>query len=109
MLSLIPLENKVCMVVINHGLIVPEDFVHSRLVKSISKRSFLKLAQYKFFDGWVVLEWECCLKHPEDGAKEGAGFIKDHMIRMTEKAFDDFAGSEGDIDSNKEILGLSRE
>ena len=72
------------------------------------KKIFSKLAQYNF-DGWAVLEWECCLKHPEDGAKEGARFIKDHMIRMTEKAFDDFAGSEGDIDSNKEILGLSRE
>ena len=72
------------------------------------KKIFSKLAQYNF-DGWAVLEWECCLKHPEDGAKEGARFIKDHMIRMTEKAFDDFAGSEGDIDSNKDILGLSRE
>ncbi len=72
------------------------------------KKIFSKLAQYNF-NGWAVLEWECCLKHPEDGAKEGARFIKDHMIRMTEKAFDDFAGSEGDIDSNREILGLSRE
>ena len=72
------------------------------------KKIFSKLAQYNF-DGWAVLEWECCLKHPEDGAKEGARFIKDHMIRMTEKAFDDFAGSEGDIDRIKEILGLSRE
>ena len=49
------------------------------------KKIFSKLAQYNF-DGWAVLEWECCLKHPEDGAKEGARFIKDHMIRMTEKA-----------------------
>jgi len=72
------------------------------------KKIFSKFAQYNF-NGWAVLEWECCLKHPEDGAKEGARFIKDHMIRMTEKAFDDFAGSEGDIDSNREILGLSRE
>ena len=35
---------------------------------------FSKLAQYDY-DGWAVLEWECCLKHPEDGAAEGAPFI----------------------------------
>ena len=28
---------------------------------------FSKLAANDF-DGWAVLEWECCLKHPEDGA-----------------------------------------
>lgn len=55
------------------------------------KSIFSKMAQYNF-PGWAVLEWECCLKHPEDGAKEGAEFIKKHIIRVTEKAFDDFAG-----------------
>ena len=40
------------------------------------------------FDGWAVVEWECCLKHPEDGAREGAAFVADHIIRVTEKAFD---------------------
>jgi len=69
------------------------------------KGIFSKLAQYKF-DGWAVLEWECCLKHPEDGAKEGAKFINDHMVRLTEQAFDDFAGSENDENVNKEILGI---
>ena len=58
------------------------------------------------FDGWAVLEWECCLKHQEDGAREGARFISDHIIRVTDKAFDDFAGSGSDIESNKRILGL---
>ena len=43
------------------------------------------------FDGWAVVEWECCLKHPEDGAREGAEFVRDHIIRVTERAFDDFA------------------
>ena len=52
---------------------------------------FSKMAQYGF-SSWAVLEWECCLKHPEDGAREGAEFIKRHIIRVTEKAFDDFAG-----------------
>lgn len=55
------------------------------------KSIFSKLAQYDF-PGWAVLEWECCLKHPEDGAREGASFIKNHIIRVADKAFDDFAG-----------------
>ncbi len=66
---------------------------------------FSKLAQYDF-EGWAVLEWECCLKNPEDGAREGAEFIKKHMIRKTLKAFDDFAGSGADEEANKKILGL---
>jgi sugar phosphate isomerase/epimerase len=66
---------------------------------------FSKLTQYGF-DGWAVLEWECCLKHPEDGAREGAEFIKRHIIRVTEKAFDDFAGSGADDATNRRMLGL---
>ncbi len=66
---------------------------------------FSKLAQYDY-EGWAVLEWECCLKHPEDGAREGAIFIADHIIRKTEKAFDDFAGSGADDETNRKILGI---
>ncbi|MFY0625598.1 MAG: sugar phosphate isomerase/epimerase [Reichenbachiella sp.] len=55
------------------------------------KSIFSKLTQYGF-DGWAVLEWECCMKHPEDGAAEGAKYIDDYIIRVTEKTFDDFAG-----------------
>jgi sugar phosphate isomerase/epimerase len=69
------------------------------------KGIFSKLAQYDYA-GWAVLEWECALKHPEDGAKEGAVFIKDHIIRVTEKAFDDFAGSGSDEAFNKRVLGI---
>ena len=58
------------------------------------------------FDGWAVVEWECCLKNPEDGAREGAAFVKDHIIRVTEKAFDDFAGGERDIAAIHEMLGV---
>merc|ERR1711969_113010 len=43
------------------------------------------------FDGWAVIEWECALKHPEDGAREGAAFVRKHIIRTTPHAFDDFA------------------
>jgi sugar phosphate isomerase/epimerase len=67
---------------------------------------FSKMAQYDY-PGWAVLEWECCLKHPEQGAAEGAPFIQDHIIRVTEKAFDDFAGSNTDKERNRKILGLS--
>ena len=66
---------------------------------------FSKLAQYDY-PGWAVLEWECCIKHPEQGAAEGAPFIEDHIIRVTEKAFDDFAGAGSDKDKNLRILGL---
>lgn len=69
------------------------------------KSVFSKMAQYDF-SGWAVLEWECCIKHPEDGAREGAPFIKDHIIRVTEKAFDDFAGGGSNDALNNKILGL---
>lgn len=58
------------------------------------------------FDGWAVVEWECCLKNPEDGAREGAQFVKDHIIRVTERAFDDFAGGETDQEANRRMLGI---
>ncbi len=67
---------------------------------------FSKLAAYDF-SGWAVVEWECCLKHPEDGAREGALFVRDHLIRVTEKAFDDFAGGGVDDESNRKMLGIS--
>ncbi len=67
---------------------------------------FSKLAQYDY-DGWAVLEWECCLKHPEDGAREGAEFIASHIIRVTDKAFDDFAGAGTDDAMNRRMLGLT--
>jgi sugar phosphate isomerase/epimerase len=66
---------------------------------------FSKLSQYGY-DGWAVLEWECCIKSPEQGASEGAPFIQNHIIEVTEKAFDDFAGDEVDTHSNRKILGL---
>lgn len=58
------------------------------------------------FDGWAVVEWECCLKHPEDGAREGAAFVRDHIIRVTEKAFDDFADGGADDAANRRMLGI---
>ncbi len=69
------------------------------------KKIFSKLTEYGF-GGWAVMEWECCIKHPEDGASEGAPFIMDHIIRVTEKAFDDFAGGGADEQLNRKLLGL---
>ncbi len=66
---------------------------------------FSKLSQYGY-DGWAVLEWECCIKSPEQGAAEGAPFIQDHIINVTEKAFDDFAGAAPSEEINRKILGL---
>ena len=71
------------------------------------KAIFSKFAQYGF-EGWAVLEWECCLKHPEQGAAEGVAFIRDHIIRVTDKAFDDFAGRAADADRNLRMLGIAR-
>jgi len=69
------------------------------------KSIFSKLTQYGY-EGWAVMEWECVLKHPEDGAREGCAFIKDHIIRVTDKAFDDFAGVSSDEEFNKKVLGI---
>lgn len=67
---------------------------------------FSKMAQFDFA-GWAVLEWECALKHPEDGAREGASFIRNHIIRVTDRTFDDFAASGIDAQRNREVLGLA--
>jgi sugar phosphate isomerase/epimerase len=69
------------------------------------KRIFSKLTQYGY-SGWAVLEWECCIKHPEQGAAEGAPFIAQHLIRPTEHAFDDFASAGTDDAANRRMLGL---
>ena len=69
------------------------------------KAIFSKMAQYNY-PGWAVLEWECALKHPEDGAREGADFIRSHIIRVAGRAFDDFAGSGADLQQVRALMGL---
>lgn len=66
---------------------------------------FSKLTQYDY-SGWAVMEWECALKHPESGAAEGAQFIRQHIIRVAEHAFDDFADSHLDQAQIAILLGL---
>lgn len=68
---------------------------------------FSQLAQHGY-DSWAVLEWECALKSPEQGAAEGAPFIAAHIIEMTGAAFDDFAGADMDDAANRRMLGLER-
>ncbi|WP_109299162.1 sugar phosphate isomerase/epimerase [Aquimarina sp. AU474] len=69
------------------------------------KTIFSKLTEYGC-DVWAVMEWECCIKSPEQGAREGAPFIKNHIIEATQKSFDDFAGADIDKEQLKKILGL---
>lgn len=69
------------------------------------KSIFSKLTQYGY-QGWAVLEWECCLKDAAQGAKEGAPFIAAHLITPAGRAFDDFAGGQTDVTRNRRILGL---
>jgi sugar phosphate isomerase/epimerase len=67
---------------------------------------FAKFAEYDF-SGWAVYEWECCLKNPEDAARQGAEVIKSKIIRVTDKVFDDFAGGKGDVASNRALIGVA--
>ncbi len=69
------------------------------------KSIFSKLAAYDY-TGWAVMEWECCLKNSEDGAREGAPFIRDHIIKVTTHAFDDFAATAKDEKLNRSVLGI---
>lgn len=69
------------------------------------KRVFTLLTEYDY-GGWAIMEWECCVKSPEQGAREGAPFIADHIIEVTEKAFDSFAGGEVDRELIRRMLGL---
>jgi sugar phosphate isomerase/epimerase len=70
------------------------------------RRIFTQLTEADY-GGWAILEWECCVKSPEQGAREGAPFISDHIIEATEVAFDDFAGGKADREHNRRMLGLS--
>lgn len=68
---------------------------------------FSRLAQYGY-DRWAVLEWECCLKSPQQGAAQGAAFIDSHIIEVTAKAFDDFAGGAADRAAIRAMMGIGQ-
>ena len=66
---------------------------------------FTKLVEVGYCS-WAVLEWECCIKDAVQGAREGATFIKSLLMETPEKAFDDFAAGESNLELNRKILGL---
>ena len=70
------------------------------------KSIFSKLAQYDY-QGWATLEWECCVKNQEDGAREGVDFINRHIIRVTSRIFDDFAGATVNKAQIASMLGIA--
>lgn len=70
------------------------------------KSIFSKLSQYDY-SGWAVLEWECCLKNAETGAREGSEFIRRHIIPVSERAFDDFAAGQNGRHQARRMLGLA--
>lgn len=69
---------------------------------------FSKLAQYDY-NGWAVVEWECCIKDGEQGAAESAEFVQHHIIRVTERAFDDFADTGVDREMLRRLLGIQKD
>jgi sugar phosphate isomerase/epimerase len=66
---------------------------------------FSRLTQHGF-EGWAVLEWECCIKSSGHGAAEGAPLIARHIIQAGGRSFDEFAGSGSDRAANRRMLGL---
>ncbi len=69
------------------------------------KKVFTTLTENDF-NSWAVLEWECCIKDSEQGAREGAPFIESMIIQTAKRAFDDFSGEASDEKRNKKILGI---
>ena len=57
-------------------------------------------------DVWAVIEWECCIKSPVQGATEGAKIIQDLIINCTDKKFDDFAGGKTNDEDLRNILNI---
>ncbi len=72
------------------------------------KSVFTLLTQVEY-DGWAILEWECCIKSSEQGAREAAPFIASHIIETTEYRFDDFAGGTTNTERNRRILGIKND
>lgn len=61
------------------------------------------------YAGWAVLEWECCVKSPAQGAAEGAAFISRHLIEPSRVAFDRFAAGTPDSQKNRRMLGIEQQ
>lgn len=72
----------------------------------IDFKSIYSRLTYHGFDDWAVVEWECYIKHPEDGARESAVFVKDHLVRASSVPFDAFMQAQTDEAHNQRILGI---
>ena len=95
---------RVFTAAINHGSIAPA--ASARWATAVDFNGiFSRLTQYGY-SGWAALEWECCLKNPQDGAREGAAFIRDRIIHVTDKVFDDFAGAPVNPQQINALLGI---
>jgi sugar phosphate isomerase/epimerase len=68
---------------------------------------FSSLSVYGY-DSWAVLEWECAIKNRQDGAREGAPFIKKHLIKVSETTLDDYIDQRADRSAVNRALGLVR-
>jgi sugar phosphate isomerase/epimerase len=68
---------------------------------------FTRLTQAGYAS-WAVMEWECCLKSAEQGAREGAPFIRSLLIETADKSFDEFAATQADPARLRRIIGLDR-
>jgi sugar phosphate isomerase/epimerase len=66
---------------------------------------FSSLSVYGY-DSWAVLEWECAIKNRDDGAREGAEFIKKHMIEVSQSTFEDFIDQGADQSAVNRALGI---
>jgi len=60
------------------------------------------------YDGWAVLEWECCLKNSDDGAREVARFIDGHIIRLSKRPFDATLAASMSPEKLDRVLGIGR-
>jgi len=71
-------------------------------------RKIFGLLTEKGYDGWAILEWECCIKSPEQGAREAVPFMENLLIETTTKSFDDFAKGKNGRPFNRELLGIKQ-
>jgi hypothetical protein len=55
----------------------------------------------------AVMEWECCIKTKKTELKK-VPIYSNHIIKVTDKAFDDFAAVDASPAFNRKILGLKK-
>lgn len=70
------------------------------------KGVFSRLAGIRY-GGWATLEWECCYKRKEEGAREGAPFIARHIIDVTDAPFDAALRRPVEAATANRILGIA--